>query len=116
MTAFTMRIVCFAEAGILTDGFILDLLPFNGPSPACLEPLLLRAFLLAAGDECNGIQQARLLWGKATFASQNYAGQSQQQNVSSLQLSLQACAADPPPETPDRRSTMRYILDREPSS
>jgi hypothetical protein len=57
-----------------------------------------------------------LLWGKATFASQNYAGQSQQQNVSSLQLSLQACAADPPPETPDRRSTMRYILDREPSS
>src|SRR5215467_15139257 len=93
MPAFTMRIVCFAEAGILTNGFILDLLPFNGPSPARLKPLLLRTFLLAAGDECNGIQQACLLWGEATFASQNHAGQSQQQNVSSLQISLQACAA-----------------------
>src|SRR5262249_9851679 len=65
MTTFTMGIVCVAKAGILADGFILDLLPFNGPSPARLEPLLLRTFLLAAGDESNGIQQARWLCAAA---------------------------------------------------
>ncbi|TMJ68559.1 MAG: hypothetical protein E6G80_15570 [Alphaproteobacteria bacterium] len=93
MTAFTMRIVCFAEPGILADGFVLDLSPFNGSPPARLKPLLLRTFLLTADDEGNGIEQAGLIWAEATFASQNHAGQSQQQDVSSLQISLQACAA-----------------------
>src|SRR5258708_12638794 len=103
---------------MVVDGFILGLSAYNGPPPARLNSLLLRTFLLAADDECNGIEHAGFIWAEPTFASQDQAGQSQQQNVSSLQISLQACdeACDPPSDTPDRRSTIRYILDRGSSS
>src|SRR5260370_26455763 len=45
MTAFTMRIVFFAETGILADGFIFGLFPFNGSPPAPPQPLLFTTLL-----------------------------------------------------------------------
>src|SRR5262249_56082002 len=66
VAAVAMRIIGLAEVGVWPDRLVLDLSALDGPPPAAFESLRDRIFLLAAGNECDRIQQPSFLpapWG-----------------------------------------------------
>ena len=66
-----MRIIGLAEAGIWPDCLVLDLSFVNGAPPAGFKSLGDRTFLLAAGDECDRIEQPCFVQAQLASASEN---------------------------------------------
>src|SRR5262245_31427945 len=81
-----MLINALAEAGIWPDGLVFDLPSVNGASPAGFKSLGDRTFFLAAGDECDRIQQACFVRAQLASASENQACQCQRQNGLNFQV------------------------------
>src|SRR5262249_4027358 len=118
MTAVAMGVVCLAEARIFADRVITNFSAVNGAPPTGLRTVGLGAFLLPARDEGDSVEQTRFVRAEATLASGKQARQCQQQNISTLQISLPARAAVlVGPRIPhDRALTIGYILDHGASS
>src|SRR5215471_13778526 len=81
-------------ADIWPDGLVLDLSSVNGAPPVGFKSLGDRTFLLAAGEECDRIEQPCFVRAHLASASENQACQCQRQNGLNFQVSLPAPALD----------------------
>src|SRR6516164_6744210 len=89
-----MLIIGLTEADIWPDRLVLDLSSVNGAPPVGFKSLGDRAFLLAADDECDRIEQPCFVRAHLASASGNQACQCQRQNGLNFQVSLPAPAFD----------------------